>query len=513
MAFILRALAHPVTFLLQPGTTVTLGRGDTVECRVPDAAVSRQHAKLVVRETHVEVEDLQSTAGTWTSGMRRTRHALYVGQVISFGTVSFRLERAPDADEPPDDDLSDDRTTTGGAPAAVAPASVTVDAVVSEESRRLGHLLDVAIALTREGSTGILLPKILEGSFALFNADRCTILLMNAEGELIPAISRDKRGAEAPASVPRSIASRVVAERTAIRADDAGVDDRFGGGMSIVMQQVRSVMVAPLLASDGRVLGLLYVDNFFRTHSFTEADLFLLRAFAGIAAAAIENGHLAENVRRQAVARSNLERFFTPKLAAHIADSPEASRLGGDRRQVVVLFSDIRGFTTMSEHLAPDALAAWLSEYFTEMVECVFRHGGTLDKFIGDAIMAQWGAPLRGDDDADRAMLAALDMRTALERLNTRWTAVGRPNAKIGIGISCGEAFAGNIGSERRLEFTVIGDTVNVASRLCSVAGPGDILVSDAFRLALHAPPAMSALPPMMLKGKNAAVDVFRVDG
>jgi adenylate cyclase len=512
MAFNLRAIAHPFTFRLEPGTSVTLGRADTVECVVPDATISRQHARLVVHDSHVELEDLKSSAGTWKEGAREARHLLRVGETIYFGAMAFRLERAAEA-APPTPGATSPWGTAAGSPGAAAEPPTVETSVVSEDSRRLGHLLEVAIALTREGTTGILLPKILEFSFALFNADRCTILLTNAEGELTPAISRDKRGAEAPASIPRSIASKVVAERTAMRADDAGRDDRFVGGMSIMIQQVRSVMVAPLLASDGRVLGLLYVDNFFRTHSFTEPDLSLLRAFAGIAAAAIENGQLAENVRRQAVTRSNFERFFTPQLAARIADSPEASRLGGDRRPVAVLFSDIRGFTTLSENLAPDALAAWLSEYFTEMVECVFRHGGTLDKFIGDAIMAQWGAPLRGDDDADRAMLAALDMRRALQRLNTRWSTVGRPNAQIGIGISYGEAFAGNIGSERRLEFTVIGDTVNVASRLCSVAGPGEILISDVFRGALREPPPMSALPPMMLKGKNAAVDVFRVDG
>ena len=186
-------------------------------------------------------------------------------------------------------------------------------------------------------------------------------------------------------------------------------------------------------------------------------------------------------------------------------------KLGGDKRPVAVLFSDIRGFTALSETMNPDAMARLLTEYFTEMVECVFRHGGTLDKFIGDAVMAQWGAPLGETDDVDRAMEAALDMMEALDKLNERWMGESRPTLQIGIGLNFGEAFAGNIGSERRLEYTVIGDTVNTASRLCGAAGPGEILVSDEFRSALKTPPRLTAMPPMELKGKSQPVPVFKV--
>jgi adenylate cyclase len=159
----------------------------------------------------------------------------------------------------------------------------------------------------------------------------------------------------------------------------------------------------------------------------------------------------------------------------------------------------------------PDAMASLLTEYFTEMVECVFRHDGTLDKFIGDAVMAQWGAPLGNPDDADRAMVAAIEMIAELETLNDRWRAEGKPTLEIGIGLNTGEAFAGNIGSERRLEFTVIGDVVNTASRLCSAAGPGEILISDEMRRALASPPALAECPPMELKNKSQPVTVYRV--
>lgn len=293
-------------------------------------------------------------------------------------------------------------------------------------------------------------------------------------------------------------------------SENAGEDTRFTG-QSILMQRVRSAMCIPLIGSENKVLGVLYVDNYMSTHQFGEADVDFAIAFASIAAVAIENGQFSDKIRQQALVRSNFERFFTPHLAARIANSADAVKLGGDKRRVAVLFSDIRGFTALSETMDPDAMAKLLTEYFSEMVDCVFRHGGTLDKFIGDAVMAQWGAPLGEADDADRAMSAATDMMEALDKLNEHWKQQGRPTIQIGIGLNIGDAFAGNIGSERRLEYTVIGDTVNTASRLCGKAAKGEILVSEAFKDSLVTPPQMTPMPPMELKNKTQPVPVFKV--
>ena len=161
--------------------------------------------------------------------------------------------------------------------------------------------------------------------------------------------------------------------------------------------------------------------------------------------------------------------------------------------------------------MGADAIATLLTEYFTEMVEIVFEHSGTLDKFMGDAIMALWGAPIAHEDDADRAMACALDQLIALEKLNAKWLREGRPELGIGIGINFGEVFAGNIGSHRRLEYTVIGDAVNTGSRLCSSAGPNEILLSDSFYRELKSPPSVETLDPIQVKGKSKKVPVYRV--
>jgi adenylate cyclase len=277
------------------------------------------------------------------------------------------------------------------------------------------------------------------------------------------------------------------------------------------MQQVRSAICVPMVKSNEDVIGAMYLDNVSTTHRFTEDDLNYCIAFASIVGTALEREQFAQQIQREQMVRSQFERYFAPAVAARIAENPEAQTLGGSKKRVSVLFSDIRGFTALSETMNPDDMAHLLTEYFTEMVECVFANGGTLDKFIGDAVMAQWGAPIDSPDDPNHAMEAAINMIKELDQLNARWRSAKKPELQIGIGLNVGEAFAGNIGSERRMEYTVIGDTVNTASRLCSAAGPREILISDEFRRALAKPPKLVEMPPMELKGKSQPVPVYRV--
>src|SRR5881296_3145586 len=342
------------------------------------------------------------------------------------------------------------------------------------------------------------------------NVDRVSILLLEEpSGELVPRISKG-RTAQSSASkhVPQSIARRVVDDRVAILSDNTAADERFKG-KSILIQSVRSAMCTPLIGTDQKVLGILYVDNLTATHSFSDEDLEFLIAFGSLAAVGIENSRRSERLRREALVLSNFQRYFSPNIAQVIAQQQDAGRLPSEKRPVVIFFSDIRGFTPMSETMSPDNIATLLTEYFTEMVELVFEHGGTLDKFMGDAIMALWGAPMAHEDDADRAMHCALDQLEALERLNTKWKEQGRQ--ELGIGINLGGVFVGNIGSDRRLEYPGIGDAVNTASRLCSSAGRNEILISEPFFAQLKRPPNVETLDPIQVKGKSKKVPVYRV--
>jgi adenylate cyclase len=301
---------------------------------------------------------------------------------------------------------------------------------------------------------------------------------MATDGRLETRVSRDRHGS-IPRPVPRAIAHGVAERQVALLTNDAGRDERTAGE-SVLQQAVKSAMAAPLLGEHRTTIGVLYVDHLRDRAVFDDDDLALLVAFAGIAAAAVERETAAERLVRAARVRENFERYFTPQLAERIAATTQEVKPGGTRLPVVVLFSDIRGFTAIAESLPPMQMANQLNEYFSAMVECVFRHGGALDKFIGDALMAYWGAPEARDDDTARALAAAFDMQASLAALNARWRAEDRPELRAGIGIHRGEAFVGNIGSPRRLEFTLIGDTVNTANRLCDLAEGGEVLVSDA---------------------------------
>jgi adenylate cyclase len=519
------------TFELPEGRTLIVGRGLASDIAIYDPTISRRHAELRVDADGVEVKDLGSSNGTCINGARVTAGHLGLEDTVTFGKVALRLtvrgSGAPAIQRPAiaaevaaaGGKIVRQLVVSGGVPPGITsrdgppPGQLRVDATRGEarQALKLQMLLEVAQKLTAELDLDRLLRTVVDTTFEIMSVDRVTIVLRNDEtGELVPTISRSRIGEAQAVQIPRSIAEKVMQEAVAVVSQNAPEDSRFRG-QSILLQSVRSAMCSPLMASADRVLGLLYVDNLTATNTFTDEDLQFLVAFSGLAAIGIKNSRYAEQIRRESTVRSNFERYFAPNVAAEIAQQGEAIRTGGERRPTTVLFSDIRDFTAIAEGMGPDVIAQFLSEYFTEMVEVIFEHGGTLDKFIGDAIMALWGAPIAHTDDPDRALRAALAMQRSITRLNERWASQGRPEIGVGIGINHGEVFAGNIGSHRRLEYTVLGDPVNVAARLCAEAGPGEVLVSEQFLRVVRDQVVCDYLPEMALKGKAQVVQVYRV--
>jgi adenylate cyclase len=517
------------SFELPAGRSLVVGRGVATDIAIYDPTISRRHAELTARGDAVEVRDLGSSNGTCINGSRVSNGRLVANDTVTFGKVSYRLKEARPAGAeplpfpeppPPGSSIVRQLMVSGGTAAGVTSrdgplnrGQLRVAAATAEErqAKKLSLLLEVAQKLTAELEIDRLLRAVVDMTFQVMEVDRVTILLRNdTTGELVPTLSKSRLGDTQLQPVPRSIVDKVVEERVAVVSHNAAADERFKG-RSIVQQSVRSAMCSPLLDARDQILGLLYVDNLSAPGSFSDEDLQFLVAFSGLAALGIKNSRFAEQSRREALVRSNFERYFAPNVAADIAQQDGAVRLGGERRPITVLFSDIRGFTAISESMSPDAVAQMLSEYFTEMVEVIFEHGGTLDKFIGDAVMALWGAPISHSDDPDRAVEAAVAMQQSIEELNRRWVASGRPEIGVGMGISHGDVFAGNIGSHRRLEYTVLGDAVNVASRLCAEAGPGEILVSEALLHVTRKPVNYEYLPELGLKGKTQVVQVYRL--
>jgi adenylate cyclase len=206
-------------------------------------------------------------------------------------------------------------------------------------------------------------------------------------------------------------------------------------------------------------------------------------------------------------------RYVSKDVFEQVLANPELAELGGARRTMSVLFSDMRGFTAMTERGEPEALVAQLNEYFSRMVEVVFAHHGTIDKFVGDMVMALFGAPVDDPDHADHAVAAAVEMVRALDALNARWTQEGRPALGIGIGVNSGEMIAGNIGSAAIRSYTVIGDAVNLGARLESLNKEHGttIIISAATAAQLKTPPPMRPLGRVVVKGKSVSVEIFEV--
>jgi adenylate cyclase len=509
MPFRLQSTESTYGYSLPETASVVVGRAPTSDFPIIDPTISRRHAQILRQDDKIFLRDLGSSNGTYVNGVRVESAELKPGDLVTFGKVMFRLEEV-DRRSTPAQSQPMEATTTGSTIVRQRSVLDAQDFAADDKSRRtLATLLEVSKGLGKTADIDALLDKIVGYAYQILGVDRVAILLLDEHNELVSKIARDRRGGDSARAIPQSIARTALNDRVAILTDNAGEDSRFTG-QSIVIQQIRSAICVPLMGSEGP-LGVLYVDHAGDARDFADEDFDLCIAFAGIAAVAIENGQFSQRIQRQMLARSNFERFFTPQLAKRIADSAETIRLGGDKRTVAVLFSDLRGFTSLAESMRPEEIASLLTEYFTEMVDCVFRNEGALDKFMGDEIMAQWGAPIGTEHDADHAMNAAIEMIRELESLNESWRAKGRPELHAGIGLSFGEVFAGNIGSEKRLEFTVIGDTVNIANRLCSAAGPGEILVSDDFRRALKNPPPLEICPPMELKNKSQPVTVYRV--
>jgi adenylate cyclase len=240
-------------------------------------------------------------------------------------------------------------------------------------------------------------------------------------------------------------------------------------------------------------------------------DQELLTTLASQGAVSIGNAKLIEQMKKEENIRANLARYLSPQVVEQIIKHDVEVHLGGERKEVTVLFSDIRDFTAISEKMPPDQLVRILNEYFTEMAGIIFNNQGSVDKYIGDAIVAVYGSLIEIDNHAELAVKTATDMMTAIGVLNKRWQEVYNGfTMDIGIGINTGRAFLGNIGSPQRMEFTVIGDMVNVAARLSCLAKPGQILVSKrTFEHLDHGVLKYVELPPCTVKGKSESIEVF----
>jgi adenylate cyclase len=221
----------------------------------------------------------------------------------------------------------------------------------------------------------------------------------------------------------------------------------------------------------------------------------------------------AQKMERDAATRERFRRLLSPDLAELVVNGKLTVEKGGESRVATVMFVDIRGFTALSANNEASDILQMLNDYYELLVDIVFRHEGTIDKFIGDGMMVIWGAPVAHPDDPNRAVSAALDIRKSLEDFNFNRISTGQSPIEVGIGINTGEVVAGYLGSSLTMSYSVIGDSVNTASRLCAVARPGQIIISEYTQFVIQEEFRTQELEPIQLKGKSSAIKVFSVMG
>ena len=222
---------------------------------------------------------------------------------------------------------------------------------------------------------------------------------------------------------------------------------------------------------------------------------------------------MARALREKEMIKRAFTRYVAREVVDEILKNPEQLVLTGERREVTVLFCDIRGFTPVSERLDPEGVVLLLNEFYNLMIETTFKNDGTLDKFLGDGVMCVFGAPIARSDHAMQAVRTALDMQAGIAALSERFVQQGRPPIAVGIGVSAGEVVAGTVGSEDRMEYTAIGDSVNLAARLEALAKPGQVLISQHTQAMVDDRVRTKAMGAVHVKGKEDEVQVYEVLG
>lgn len=385
---------------------------------------------------------------------------------------------------------------------------------MEKSKKEIETLVEIGKIINSVLDTNRLLNLIMDMVIKVVGAERGFLMLKDKEtGELTFKVARnmdEELKDKAKFTISSGITSRVAKDGKAILSTDAQGDERFQAQASVLDHNLRSILCVPLKVKDD-IIGTIFVDNRMVAGAFTQETAELLTSFANQAAISIENARLYENVAQETTIRTNLQRYLSPTIVNEIIDKNEELVLGGNRTECSILFADICSFTSISEKLPPEKIVSLLNEYFTAMTKIIFENEGTLDKFVGDALMAVFGVPIYTPHSAVNAVKTGLDMLKKLGELHKKWESEGNPAFKIRIGINTGVVVAGNIGSPERMDFTVIGDSVNLASRIESNARPFSLLISDSTYEKVKDCVTAKEMEPILVKGKANPVKTYEI--
>jgi adenylate cyclase len=530
-----------------PQSVCSIGRAPDNTIVLDDPRASRYHAHIkpgddgsftLVDGAVINGQLRRSANKVFVNGGAHYEYPLKNGDRVTIGASTLRFEQP--AEERTTDVRYDDKplghtqllisandvmSTVLHSKPTDSIAAVSRDKVMEALQRKaniLTALYEMSKTLGSVFDLDAIFAKATDIIFRSTPADRVVALLAEGEGsgnpedvKLNPVAMRARdeslNNHARKLTIGRTITRKVMKDRVALLSQDAASDEQFAGVDSIVSQGVRSTICAPLVG-ESRVHGAIYADRLDPFAAFKPDDLELISAVASQTAIAVENARAHERLAREEVARANYSRFLPEYVVKQMLENPESFKLGGVTQGITVLFADIRGFTSIAEHAPPEKIVGLLNRYFSAMTDIIFAHGGTLDKYLGDGLMALFGAPTTTPEDASNALNTAVAMQRRILGINMELREEGLLEIGVGIGLHTGEAIVGYIGSERRSEYTAIGDTVNTASRLESNARGGEILLSDATAKAAHSRYKLLPRDPITVKNREQPVVLWEVD-
>lgn len=451
----------------------------------PDMYVSRTHARIWEEDGEFWIEDLKSTRGTKVNGediKGLGKRLLYPDDLIRMGETTLRVD-VPGESEPATQLLS----FTDIAPSLESSEEILDSSefslasskyVTGDLEQRLALFYELPFQLGAETQLESLLQLVVERVVDVISSARRGALLVKDR-----ATGRLTLKAHLPPGNPavsQTMAKQAMERKKAFIWPPLTATDQDKSFDSMSRYQIESAMYAPLLWQH-EVMGVLCVDNSEACPPFESDDLRLLQAAANHAAMAVAHHYTREDLRRHA---EFTNRFFSSRFPPSVRKKlmTEASTgtlpIGTRRSQVTILISDIRGFTHLTSRLGAERMSDLLNECFPPLIEAIFAHGGTVERFVGDAIFAVFGSPEPDDNQHEHAVRAALEMQEVIKSLSDLRAAREVDTCALGIGIDCGEALHGFIGNAERMEYAVIGDVANRASRYCAGANEGEILIS-----------------------------------
>jgi len=535
---------------------ITIGRGEENDLVLSDSSVSRYHAKIIKAQKGFIINDLGSFNGTRLNGKSIQSAPLKHEDEIRIGLVKLNFMTEKSVPSPLDSVvLTTDKEQEKGQQKVVescveevpqqdsqellistdtdksliesslilAAKETKLEGEVDEEItslERMNKVLFVLYEISRQLHTihdfNELLTKIMDNLFVVIEADYGFVILTGdrGEGDLTPVVVKykdDKVKAKGELRASRTIINRVVKDKVAVLTSNAMTDSRFDQAQSLMMQQIRSAMCVPLWKKD-KVIGVIQLDSVRTGKQFTEDDLELLKAIGCQMAMVIEQASLNEKIREEERMRNRLERFHSPQVIEMILKESEEEQeniMEPKDLTATILFTDIIGFTQLSEEMSPREINLMLTQFFSRMTDIIFRNDGMIDKYIGDCLMAVFGAPMEKKKDSERAIRAAQEMRKELKKMMESEGLEKKFSVRVGI--NTGKVVAGNIGSPSRMDYTVIGDPVNIASRLESIAKPNQILIGEETYKLVKGKFKIKKIGPKRVKGKSAEIMVYEV--